>query len=92
MTSIENLRQMNNVKDLEPEEFDTPLSSLQREIIHALNDGPMRRRRLVKKLERPRSTIYDNLVILKRSGIVEKYSKKTNHERGAPYVFWRLVE
>jgi len=54
--------------------------------------GPLRRKDLVQELNRPRSTIYDNLNQLHKEDKVESFRKKTNGKRGAPYTFWRIKE
>ncbi|MFX1574426.1 MAG: hypothetical protein ACFFB0_16925 [Promethearchaeota archaeon] len=66
------------------------LSPIQHNLIIALeNTGPITRRELVKKLNTPRTTIYDNLVKLQKRKIIEKFTRN-NGKRGRPLVFWRL--
>lgn len=72
---------------LEPQTF---LSPIQYNLIRTLEKaGPLTRRDLVKKLNTPRTTIYDNLVKLQKRKLVGKFSKH-NGKRGAPLVFWKL--
>jgi len=53
--------------------------------------GPSTRRDLVKVLNSPRTTIYDNLLKLQKRKLIEKFTR-TNGMRGRPLVFWRLKE
>jgi len=65
-------------------------SLLQHNIIIELNkNGPLTRRDLVKKLNKARTTIYDNLSKLQKRKIVSKFSRN-NRERGRPQIFWEL--
>ena len=71
-------------------EAQTFLSPIQYNLIRTLKKtGPLTRRDLVKKLNTPRTTIYDNLIKLQKRKLVEKFSKN-NGKRGAPLVFWKL--
>ena len=66
------------------------LSPIQFNLIKTLkNVGPLTRRELVKELETPRTTIYDNLVKLQKRKIIEKFSRN-NGKRGRPLIFWKL--
>lgn len=66
------------------------ISPLQFNLIKILKtDGPLTRRQLVKELERPRTTIYDNLVKLQKQKVVEKFSRN-NGKRGRPKVYWKI--
>lgn len=44
---------------------------------------------LVKEMNTPRTTIYDNLLKLQKRKITEK-SRDHNGERGRPLVYWQL--
>jgi predicted ArsR family transcriptional regulator len=71
----------------EPREF---LSPIQFNLIKTLKDvGPLTRRDLVKQLETPRTTIYDNLVKLQKKKIIEKFSRNDG-KRGRPRVYWKI--
>lgn len=73
----------------ESKNFFTPLQSNLLKVLK--NSGPLTRKKLVSKLETPRTTIYDNLVKLQKQRLVEKYSRN-NGNRGRPKVFWKLKE
>jgi len=63
---------------------------LQKELVEALNKkGPMTRAELVDSINKPRTTIYDNLMGLMRHDLVKKYSRPTN-EKGRPLVFFKV--
>ncbi len=75
-----------------------PLPSNNKELATPLQDnlikilqqtGPITRRDLVKQLNSPRTTIYDNLLKLQRLKVVEKFSR-TNGNKGRPLVYWIL--
>ena len=53
--------------------------------------GPSTRRDLVKVLNSPRTTIYDNLLKLQKRKLIEKFTRN-NGMRGRPLVFWKLKE
>ena len=53
--------------------------------------GPTTRRELVKSLNSPRTTIYDNLLKLQKRELIEKFTRN-NGMRGRPLVFWKLKE
>ncbi|MBY8987277.1 MAG: hypothetical protein KGD61_02395 [Candidatus Lokiarchaeota archaeon] len=53
--------------------------------------GPSTRRDLVKVLDSPRTTIYDNLLKLQKRRLIEKFTRN-NGMRGRPLVFWKLKE
>lgn len=46
---------------------------------------------LMKRLNKARTTIYDNLVKLQRMGIVENYTRNDGTE-GRPKKYWKLTE
>lgn len=65
-------------------------SSLQHNIVSELHkNGPLTRRDLVKKLEKARTTIYDNLLKLQKINVITKFARN-NGERGRPRIFWKL--
>lgn len=67
-------------------------SPLQKELVEALNKkGPMTRAELVNSINKPRTTVYDNLMGLMAHNLVKKYSRPTN-SRGRPLVFFKVVE
>ena len=69
-------------------EFLTPI---QNSLISTLKkEGPMTRRELVKQLNTPRTTVYDNLLKLQKNKLVEKYARN-NGKRGRPLVFWKSL-
>lgn len=71
---------------------DIMLSPLQKDLIKTLEkNGPMTRADLVRSVDKPRSTIYDNLVGLIRHNVVKKYSRPTN-SIGRPLVFFKVME
>ncbi|MFX0059885.1 MAG: helix-turn-helix domain-containing protein [Candidatus Heimdallarchaeota archaeon] len=71
----------------ESKEFLTPL---QHNLIKTLqSNGPITRRELVKYLNIPRTTIYDNLLKLQKRKIIEKFTRN-NGKRGRPLVFWKI--
>lgn len=51
--------------------------------------GPLTRRDIVKKLDEPRTTIYDHLCRLEKRGKVMRFTKN-NGKRGRPLVFWKI--
>ena len=68
------------------------LTPIQYNLIKNLqNIGPTTRRDLVKVLNSPRTTIYDNLLKLQKRKLIEKFTRN-NGMRGRPLVFWKLTE
>ena len=66
------------------------LTPIQSRLIKFLeNNGPSTRKTLVKGLETPRTTIYDNLLKLQKRKIIKK-SRDNNGERGRPSVYWEI--
>lgn len=53
------------------------------------NKGPMHRKALVKELNTPRTTIYDNLLKLQKRKFIEKFGDN-NGERGRPKIYWKI--
>lgn len=69
-----------------------PLTPIQQHIFEELSHGKsLTRHDLVKKLKRPRTTIYDNLLKLQDEKFVEKFSRN-NGKRGRPVVLWRMPQ
>jgi len=66
------------------------LTPIQFRLIEVLkNNGPLTRKTLVKELNTPRTTIYDNLLKLQKRKIIEKFGDN-NGERGRPLVYWKI--
>lgn len=66
-------------------------SPLQRKLLEILEkNGPMTRPDLIKSLDYPRTTIYDNLMRLSGLNLVKKFTRPTNI-RGRPLVFFKLI-
>ena len=78
------------IKDeIKTKEYLTPI---QYNLIKKLEtNGPSTRRELVKVLNSPRTTIYDNLLKLQKRKLIEKFTRN-NGMRGRPLVFWKLKE
>lgn len=66
------------------------LSDLQNNIYNLLKEKQLERDELVKRLAKPRTTIYDNLEHLILYGLVRKVIWK-NDKRGRPKTFFRVV-
>jgi len=66
------------------------LTPLQREIVRALLQGDADRAELVRRLGRPRTTIYDHLTKLIARNIVGKRGEHPGTRRGRPRVFFYL--
>lgn len=65
-------------------------SPIQDKILERLEvSGSLTRRDLVRVLNTPRTTIYDNLVKLEKRKLVEKFSRSTGN-RGRPLIFWKI--
>lgn len=65
-------------------------SPIQDKILERLEvSGSLTRRDLVRVLNIPRTTIYDNLVKLEKRKLVEKISR-SNGNRGRPLIFWKI--
>ena len=67
------------------------LSPLEQELLEVLSEKPMTRGAIVQILERPRTTVYDNLKRLQNKDLVFKWTKYTN-TRGRPEVFFNLTD
>jgi predicted ArsR family transcriptional regulator len=78
--------------DLSKYEDGMMFSPLQKELMHVLEkNGPMTRSELVKQVDSPRTTVYDNLMRLNNYNLIKKFSRPTN-SRGRPLVFFKLTE
>lgn len=65
-------------------------SPLQHELLKVLEQkGPLTRSELVKKVQSPRTTVYDNLTRLQDKELVRKFSRPQN-ARGRPLVYFRV--
>jgi len=65
-------------------------SPIQDKILERLEvSGSLTRRDLVRVLNTPRTTIYNNLVKLEKRKLVEKISRSTGN-RGRPLIFWKI--
>jgi predicted ArsR family transcriptional regulator len=81
------------MEKLKPEEIkEENLNPLQEDLVEALKkNGPLTRGQMVEMLDRPRTTIYDNLSGLINRDMVKKFSRQVN-TRGRPVVFFKLKE
>jgi uncharacterized membrane protein len=78
-----------NDNEFNSKEYLTPIQS---NLINKLrNNGPITRKDLVKILNSPRTTIYDNLLKLQKRKLIEKFTRN-NGMRGRPLVFWKSKE
>jgi len=78
-----------NEYNFNSKEYLTPIQS---SLIQKLrNSGPTTRRDLVKIINSPRTTIYDNLLKLQKRKLIEKFTRN-NGMRGRPLVFWKVKE
>ena len=66
------------------------LTPIQTKLFNELSLGvSLTRKELVRKLDKPRTTIYDNLLKLRDKKLVEKFIKYNEiRGRGRPLVFW----
>lgn len=66
------------------------LSAIQTEILEYLRkNGHVIRRSMVRDMNHPRTTLYDNLLKLQKMKLVEKYSR-SDGDRGRPLVYWKI--
>lgn len=64
------------------------MTPIQSELFEALSHGTsLTRNDLVKKLDRARTTIYDNLEKLEIKKLIQRFGKQTG-TRGRPLIFW----
>lgn len=73
-------------KIISPEE-----DSLEVKLLKCLKSGAKNRENLVDELKRARTTIYDNLMKLKRKGLIEARSRKIPSVRGRPKTYWSII-
>jgi predicted transcriptional regulator len=74
-------------------EFDdgTFFSPMQKQILDLLDqNGAMSRKDLVKKMNKPRTTIYDNLMGLMHHNLITKFSQGLNLS-GRPIVYFKRI-
>lgn len=68
------------------------LNNLQSDLVTILKkNGALTRNQMVEKLNKPRTTIYDNLAVLINRDMIKKFSRQVNN-RGRPVVFFKLKE
>jgi predicted ArsR family transcriptional regulator len=60
-----------------------------RKILH--KEGALTRGQITKLTGIPRTTVYDTLMNLLLSGIIEKYVER-NGQRGRPQVYYQLID
>jgi predicted transcriptional regulator len=65
-------------------------SPIQLELMTLLRQSQMTRDEIVNSIQKPRTTIYDNLTKLIVSNLVMKHSIPTNR-KGRPLVVFRLI-
>ena len=71
-------------------EIELILTPIQQTLIKTLEEkGPLTRRDLVKILDTARTTIYDNLLKLKKKKVVVNFSRNEG-KRGRPLIFWKI--
>lgn len=71
---------------------DPRVTPLQKNIISVLKDsGPITRNKLVEKLDRARTTIYDNLAKLMKNNRVRSFPSHDGKKRGRPLVLFELT-
>lgn len=86
----ESAGQGGNEPPFPPELRGEDLNSLQIELFRVLkSNGPCDRKTLVNILNKPRTTIYDNLKKLQQKSLITKYTRN-NNKRGRPRSFWKL--
>jgi predicted transcriptional regulator len=84
------MQELQEIIEMEKPSVILPFTELQLKLLACLDyNGPLTRKELVRKLERPRTTIFDNLTKLQEQGLVKKYSRN-NGKRGRPYVYWKI--
>lgn len=59
-------------------------------ILKALEKKDLCRKEICQQLNKPRTTIYDNLKRLENGKYIYRYSKKTTY-RGRPKIFWSKI-
>lgn len=68
------------------------VSFVQIRILEVILQNDMCRKDLVEKLKKPRTTIFDNLNILRKNGYLNSYNKKIDDCRGRPYTYWCITK
>lgn len=64
----------------------------QQELMNLLSkNGAMTRDQIVQKLDRARTTVYDNLTVLQDNNVLKKFPRQVN-ARGRPVVFFKLLD
>ena len=66
-------------------------SVVQNNILRALQTRPMHRMELCKALDKPRTTIYENIVCLIENNKIESFNEY-NGKRGHPLKYWKICE
>jgi len=75
------------------EQKDPTFTPLQKNIISVLkSSGPLTRSKMVEKLNRARTTIFDSLAKLMAREMVKSYPKHDGKKRGRPLILFELVE
>jgi len=69
----------------------TPLQVDMMKYLATCDQGAATRDMIVKKMHKPRTTIYDNLLGLIEHGLVKKFCVPLN-QRGRPCVFFIIVD
>jgi len=59
-------------------------------ITELLKNGSMSRKQLCRNLDKPRTTVFDNLNRLQKRNIVSKFAKN-NGDKGRPQIFWKII-
>ncbi len=73
--------------------LDLSETPLQKNIVKVLkDDGPMTRNKMVEKLNKARTTIYDSLVKLMAQNMVTRVPVHDGSKRGRPKILFKLVE
>lgn len=68
------------------------LSSFHEEVLMYLaENGPQTREDLVQKFHKPRTTIYDNIRLLIKLGLIKRY-QVISHGKGRPKVYFGRVD
>lgn len=67
------------------------LSPIQAQILKSLTSGAIPRREIVRIVNKPRTTVYNNLYTLWKKKLVVKI-KKYNGKRGRSLVYWEIKE
>jgi len=70
------------------------LTEIQQSILDCITKHEsITRKELVSKLNRARTTIFNNLFKLQKKGLITKFSRsKDPRKGGSPYIFWCLID